>query len=122
MSLQRAARIGAYEISGLLGAGAMGEVYLARDTSLDRDVALKVLPDVFARDPERLSRFERKARLLASLNHPNIATVYGLERSQSGVALVMELVGGLTLADLIQTSALHAHASSPGSGSVKGGV
>jgi serine/threonine protein kinase len=117
MALQRATRVGAYEISGLLGAGAMGEVYLARDTSLGRDVALKVLPDVFARDPERLSRFEREARLLASLNHPNIATVYGLERSQSGVALVMELVGGSTLADLVQTSALPSHGLSPGTAS-----
>jgi eukaryotic-like serine/threonine-protein kinase len=113
MALQRATRVGAYEISGLLGAGAMGEVYLARDTSLGRDVALKVLPDLFARDPERLSRFEREARLLASLN----ATVYGLERSQSGVALVMELVGGSTLADLVQTSALPSHGLSPGTAS-----
>jgi eukaryotic-like serine/threonine-protein kinase len=123
MSLQRATRVGAYEISGLLGAGAMGEVYLARDTSLDRDVALKVLPEAFARDPERLFRFEREARLLASLNHPNIATVYGLERSQSRVALVMELVGGSTLSDLIQTSAFDGHGSSPGnSSSVRSGV
>jgi serine/threonine-protein kinase len=123
MALQRATRVGAYEISGLLGAGAMGEVYLARDTSLDRSVAVKVLPDVFARDPERLSRFEREARLLASLNHPNIATVYGLEHSASGVALVMELVSGSTLLDLIQTSALHAHGSWPATeSSVKGGI
>src|SRR5918994_776376 len=106
MSLQRATRVGAYEISGLLGAGAMGEVYLARDTSLDREVAIKVLPDVFAQDPERLARFEREARLLASLNHPHIATVYGLERSGRRIALVMELVEGLTLAEVIQSKAL----------------
>jgi eukaryotic-like serine/threonine-protein kinase len=114
MSLQRAMRVGAYEISGLLGAGAMGEVYLARDTSLDREVALKVLPEVFARDPERLARFEREARLLASLNHPHIATVYGLERSESRVALVMELVDGSTLADLIERSPSRGRGSSPG--------
>jgi len=103
MSVPRATRIGAYEIGALLGAGAMGEVYVARDTTLDRDVAVKVLPDAFARDPDRLARFEREARLLASLNHPHIATVYGLERSGGHIALIMELVEGLTLADVIQS-------------------
>jgi serine/threonine-protein kinase len=95
-------RIGVYEVSGLLGAGGMGEVYRARDTRLNRDVALKVLPDLFAADPERLARFEREAQLLASLNHPHIAQIYGIE----GRALVMELVEGDTLADRIAGGAL----------------
>jgi eukaryotic-like serine/threonine-protein kinase len=112
MPLQPATRVGAYEVTGLLGAGAMGEVYLARDTSLGREVALKILPDLFAHDPDRLARFEREARLLGSLNHPNIATVYGLERSDSRIALIMELVEGQTLADLILSSTPHSQNSS----------
>ena len=79
----------------------MGEVYRARDTKLGRDVALKVLPDVFADDPERLARFQREARVLASLNHPNIASIYGLEESEGVRALVLELVEGPTLAERI---------------------
>ncbi|MBI4263862.1 MAG: protein kinase, partial [Acidobacteria bacterium] len=71
-------RIGSYEVVALLGAGGMGEVYRARDTKLDREVALKILPDTFAHDPDRLARFRREARVLASLNHPNIAAIYGL--------------------------------------------
>jgi Tol biopolymer transport system component/predicted Ser/Thr protein kinase len=85
--------VGPYEILGALGAGGMGEVYRARDTRLNRDVALKVLPEIFARDPERMARFEREAQVLASLNHPNIAQLYGLEER----ALVMEYVPGETL-------------------------
>src|SRR5437867_9265925 len=81
----------------MLGAGGMGEVYRARDTKLERDVAIKVLPTSVAGDPERLSRFEREARLLASLNHPHIAAIYGLEESTNVVALVLELVEGETL-------------------------
>jgi hypothetical protein len=92
-------RIGAYEIVDLLGAGGMGEVYRARDVRLGRDVALKVLPEAVAADPERRARLEREARLLASLNHPNIATLHGIEESAAGCALVMELVDGETLAD-----------------------
>src|SRR6476469_3597922 len=76
----------------------MAEVYKARDTKLDREVALKFLPDAVARDPERLARFEREAKVLASLNHPNIAQIYGIEESATGRALVMELVPGHTLA------------------------
>ena len=91
-------RVGIYEISAKLGAGAMGEVYRARDTRLGRDVAIKVLPAAFTLDPERLARFEREAKLLASLNHPNIATIHGLEESGGALALVMELVGGESLA------------------------
>ena len=86
-------RIGPYEILSLIGKGGMGEVYRARDTKLDRDVAIKVLPEAFAHDPERLARFEREAKVLASLNHPNIAQIYGVEER----ALVMELVEGETL-------------------------
>ncbi len=78
MSLQPGTRLGSYEVTALIGHGGMGEVYRARDTKLGRDVALKVLPDVFADDPKRLARFQREARVLASLNHPNIASIYGL--------------------------------------------
>ena len=99
MSLQPGSRLGPYEILALIGAGGMGEVYRARDTALKRDVAIKVLPDLFASDRERLARFEREAHLLASLNHPRIAAVYGLEAD--GRALVMELVDGATIADRI---------------------
>jgi len=90
MPLQPGTRIGPYEVASLLGAGGMGEVYRARDSALGRDVAIKVLPDAVANDPERLSRFEREAKLLAALSHANIAQVYGLEKQ----ALVMELVPG----------------------------
>ena len=90
-----------YEISGKLGEGGMGVVYRARDTKLGRDVALKVLPEQFARDPQRMGRFEREARVLASLNQPHIASIYGLEQQDGVHALVMELVEGPTLADRI---------------------
>src|ERR1700680_3870848 len=92
-------RLGPYEILSAIGAGGMGEVYQAHDTKLGRDVAIKVLPDAFAHDPERLSRFQREAKMLAALNHPNIATIYGLEQSNGTSYLVMELVAGETLAD-----------------------
>ena len=95
MPLQPGFRLGAYEIVSPLGAGGMGEVYRARDTRLKRDVAIKVLPDAFASDPERLARFQREAELLATLNHPNIAQIHGLEDR----ALILELVEGPTLAD-----------------------
>ena len=91
-------RVGVYEIASLIGTGGMGEVYLAHDGSLHRNVALKVLPDLFAADPERLARFKREAQVLASLNHPNIAAIYGFA---DGQALVMELVEGPTLADRV---------------------
>jgi len=93
MSLSAGERLGTYEILAPIGAGGMGEVYRARDTKLDRDVAIKVLPLALAQDPERLARFEREAKVLASLNHPNIAQIYGIEDR----ALVMELVEGQTL-------------------------
>ena len=94
-------RLGAYEVGALLGAGGMGEVYRARDSKLNRDVAIKVLLPAVAGDPERLARFRREAQTLASLNHPGIAQIYGLEDSKSGPFLVMELVDGPTLADRI---------------------
>ena len=101
MPLQPGTTLGPYEIQAPLGAGGMGEVYQARDTKLDRDVALKVLPDAFTSDPDRLARFEREAKVLASLNHPNIGHIYGLEEAEGIKALVLELVEGPTLADRI---------------------
>ena len=99
MPLAPGTRLGLYELSTLIGAGAMGEVYRARDTKLRREVAVKVLPESFARDPERLARFQREARFLASLNHAGIATLHGLESEGGTHFLVMELVPGETLAD-----------------------
>ena len=101
MTLQPGSRLGSYEILSALGAGGMGEVYRARDTKLNRNVAIKVLPDVFANDPERLARFHREAQVLAALNHPNIAHIHGVEDSDRIHALVMELVDGPTLAEWI---------------------
>ena len=101
MALSAGQRLGVYEVIGPLGAGGMGEVYRARDTRLGRDVALKILPEVFASDPERLARFEREAQVLASLNHPHIAAIHGLEENGGVRALVMELVDGDTLAERI---------------------
>jgi serine/threonine protein kinase len=103
MTLNSGNRLGPYEILGPLGVGGMGEVYRARDGKLGRNVALKVLPEAFARDGERMARFEREAKVLASLNHPNIASIYGLEDSGATHALVMELVEGLTLADRLKS-------------------
>jgi eukaryotic-like serine/threonine-protein kinase len=106
MALTSGTRLGSYEVLALIGAGGMGEVYSARDTLLNRNVALKVLPEVFAADPERMARFEREAKLLASLNHTNIAAIYGLEESGPTRALVMELVEGPTLAERISAGAV----------------
>src|SRR5687768_10580847 len=91
-----------YEITSHLGTGGMGEVYQATDSKLGRSVAIKLLPEAFARDTERLARFDLEARVLASLNHPRIAAIYGLEESGGRKFLVMELVSGETLADRIQ--------------------
>ncbi len=82
MALTEGTTIGPYSVVGLIGQGGMGEVYQARDTKLDRDVALKVLPEAFTSDPDRLARFEREAKVLASLNHPNIGSIYGLEEAE----------------------------------------
>lgn len=98
MPLAAGTRLGSYEIVALIGEGGMGEVYRARDTKLSRDVAIKVVRDRFASDPERLARFTREAQTLASLNHPNVAHIHGLEESGSVRALVMELVEGEDLA------------------------
>ena len=89
MPLEAGTHLGPYEIVAPIGAGGMGEVYQAHDTKLDRDVALKVLPEAFTSDPDRLARFEREAKVLASLNHPNIGGIYGLEESDGVKALVL---------------------------------
>ena len=101
MTLEAGAQLGPYAVTAKIGEGGMGEVYRARDTKLDRDVALKVLPDAFTADLDRLARFEREAKVLASLNHPNIGHIYGLEEAERTRALVLELVEGPTLADRI---------------------
>ena len=103
MALIAGSRLGSYEIQALIGAGGM--VYRARDTKLNRDVALKVLPEIFALDPDRLARFKREAQVLASLNHPNIAAIYGVEEADGVRALVLELVEGPTIAEHLQSVA-----------------
>ena len=102
MPLEVGSRLGPYEVGALIGEGGMGQVYRACDTKLDRDVALKVLPEAFTSDPDRLARFEREAKVLASLNHPNLGSIYGLEEAEGTKALVLELVEGPTLADRIK--------------------
>ena len=102
MSLTPGSRLGAYDVLALIGVGGMGEVYRAKDSKLHREVALKVLPDLWANDPDRLARFQREAEVLASLNHPHIAAIYGLEEAAGVRALVLELVEGPTLADRIR--------------------
>jgi len=101
MSLTAGTTLGLYEIVAPLGAGGMGEVYLARDTKLDREVAIKVLPETMTRDKERVARFEREAKVLASLNHPNIAAIYGFETADGKALLIMELAEGETLAECL---------------------
>jgi serine/threonine-protein kinase len=127
MSLSIGTRLGSYEVGALIGVGGMGEVYRAHDTKLDRDVALKVVPELFARDSDRLARFQREAKVLASLNHPNIAGIYGLEDADGVKALVLELVEGPTLADLIalrtsQTPAAAATSESQSRGAAASGT
>src|SRR5688572_8870519 len=102
MPLVPGSHLGPYEILVPLGAGGMGEVYRARDSRLNREIAIKVLPDGLTIDPEHLSRFEREAQVLGSLNHPNVAQIYGLEKSGSGLAIVMELVEGQDLSELLR--------------------
>ena len=102
MTLTARTKLGSYQVTAQIGAGGMGEVYQAHDTKLGRDVAIKVLPEAFAHDPERLSRFQREAKTLASLNHPNIAHIYGLEENAGSSYLMMELVPGDTIADRIK--------------------
>src|SRR3954470_5128155 len=99
MVLQAGTRLGQYEVIGLIGAGGMGEVYRARDTRLDRDVAVKVLPESLSEDHDRVSRLEHETRSLASLSHPHIATVFGLEEHDGTLCLIMEYVPGVSLAE-----------------------
>src|SRR5215831_16643259 len=106
MSLQIGQQLGSYEITLLLGIGGMGEVYRARDIKLKRDVAIKTLPEEFSRDEDRVSRFQREAELLASLNHPHIAAIHSLEQANGSRFLVLELVEGQTLAERMQRGAL----------------
>ena len=101
MALEVGSRLGHYDVTALIGEGGMGQVYQATDTKLNRQVALKILPEAFAEDPDRLARFQREAQVLASLNHPNIAQIHGLEESDDTRALVLELVEGPSLADRI---------------------
>ena len=101
MALTTGTRLGPYEVIAAIGAGGMGEVFRARDTTLNRDVAIKALPDRFAKDPERVARFKREAQLLAALHHPHIAAIYGLEEAEGSKVLVLELVEGQSLAEII---------------------
>ncbi len=109
MALTPGTRLGVYDITAPIGEGGMGQVFRARDTKLNRDVALKVLPDSFANDADRLARFTREAQTLASLNHPHIATIYGLEESGGVRALVMELVEGDDLSQRIARGRVDGH-------------
>src|SRR5436309_1206608 len=103
--LAKGTRLGPYEILSLLGSGGMGEVYRALDTKLGREVALKILPEAFARNPERVLRLQREAQVLAALNHPNIAAVYDLQMTEGSCFLVLELVPGKTLAKQLERGA-----------------
>src|SRR5688572_8118258 len=109
MPLTTGSHIGAYEILGRLGAGGMGEVFRARDPRLERDVALKVLPAEVARDGERMSLFRSEALALAAINHPNIATIFGFEEEAGVLALVLEHVEGVTLAERLRDGAMPPH-------------
>jgi eukaryotic-like serine/threonine-protein kinase len=106
LALTPGTRLGVYQITASLGEGGMGQVWRARDTKLDRDVAIKVLPEAFAHDADRLARFTREAKTLAALNHPNIAHIHGLEESGGITALVMELVEGDDLSQRIKKGAI----------------
>jgi serine/threonine protein kinase len=106
-------RLGVYEVTAQIGVGGMGEVYRATDTTLGRQVALKILPEAVASHPERIARFEREAKTLAALNHPNIAAIYGVEKSSSAFALVMELVDGEDLLHRIARGAIPADEALP---------
>ena len=115
MALTVGSRLGHYDVTALIGEGGMGQVYRATDTQLGRDVALKILPDAFAADPDRLARFQREAQVLASLNHPNIAAIYGIEEDEveGRRALVLELVEGPTLGDRIANGPIPVDAALP---------
>jgi serine/threonine-protein kinase len=106
VTLVPGSQLGAYDILSLIGTGGMGEVYRAHDTKLGRDVALKILPDSFGHDPDRVARFRREAQVLASLNHPHIAAIYGLEETNGSQFLILELVEGETLAQRLKAGPL----------------
>src|SRR5499426_3243299 len=106
MALTIGTQLGSHEITALLGKGGMGEVYRARDLKLKREVAIKILPEEFSRDADRVSRFQREAEVLASLNHPNIAAIHDLEEANGSCYLVLELVEGQTLADRLKRGPL----------------
>src|SRR3990172_4962860 len=108
MSIAIGTQLGSHHVTALLGKGGMGEVWRARDTKLKRDVAIKILPDEFSRDPERVARFQREAEVLASLNHPNIAAIYDLQEANGSRFLVLELVEGGTLAERLNRGAIPA--------------
>ncbi|MDE0828627.1 MAG: protein kinase [Vicinamibacterales bacterium] len=109
MSLAPGTSLGHYDVAALIGEGGMGQAWQATDAQLNRQVALKILPDAFADDPDRLARFQREAQVLASLNHPNIAQIHGIEEAGETRALVLELVDGPTLADRIAKGAIPLH-------------
>ncbi|MCH7604071.1 MAG: serine/threonine protein kinase, partial [Planctomycetes bacterium] len=111
-------QIGTYTITREIGRGGMGVVYLARDTKLDRDVAIKALPAEFAEDKERLDRFEREAKLLASLNHPHIATIFGLEEADGNQYLILEYIEGETLAERLERGAIPVSEALPIAGQI----
>ena len=113
MSLKPGQSIGPHKVVRLIGEGGMGQVWQATDTQLNRDVALKILPDAFASDPDRLARFKREAQIYASLNHPNIAQIHGIEEAEGTRAIVLELVEGPTLADRIATGPISLDESLP---------
>src|SRR5437764_8897096 len=102
MAITIGQQLGSYEITALLGKGGMGEVYRARDAKLKRDVAIKILPDEFSRDHDRVNRFQREAEVLASLNHPNIAAIYDVQQTDATRFLVLEFVEGDTLAEIVK--------------------
>jgi serine/threonine protein kinase len=106
LALTPGTRLGVYEITAPIGEGGMGQVYRATDTALGRQVAIKILPEAFAADPERFARFEREAKMLASLNHPHVAAIYAVEKSLGIHALVMELVEGEDLSQRIPRGAI----------------
>ena len=106
MPLSAGTSLGHYDVTSLLDEGGMGQVWQATDTQLNRQVALKILPDAFAADPDRLARFTREAQILATLNHPNIAAIHGIEEAEGTRALVLELVEGPTLADRFSKGAI----------------
>src|SRR4029079_640401 len=107
MALSIGTKVGSYEIVGLLGKGGMGEVDRANDRKLQRDVAIKALPDIFADDTERVARFQREAQLLASINHPNIGAIYDLQEAEGSRFLILEFIEGETLAEKLRRGPLH---------------